>query len=153
MSDASLRALRPEDAGAARALVSAQLGGSLYASRVFEQLDVALGNADPECLSLAAFDGGDVVGFTLYGAIAGAAGVVKLHALIGSERSALSAVVRAITAAGDWRLAVCETPDDTAFHAGGEALREFGFEVEGRIQDLVRDGVDLLILAWRAVMK
>ena len=154
MTEPSVRALQPADAGAARAFVSAQLSGSRYESRVLEQLDAALRGDDPECRAIVAIapDDQGLRGLVLLGTVAGAQGVVKIHALAASNAEvarALGASVQAQCIRSAGRLLVCEVADDPLARVAVHAMRELGFEEEGRIADFVRDATDLLILVWR----
>lgn len=147
MNEVKVRALQPDDAGVARVLVSRQLAGTLYESRILEQLEIAIAGDDPECRALVVI-GPDGRGLALFGDVAGAAGVVKIHALAGDDRVVLQALARAVGDMGA-RMIVCEIADDAPFLVTAKALRELGYE-EGRVADFVRDGVDLLILTWRS---
>lgn len=143
-----LRALLPDDADAARAFVSGQFTNPRYRARALEVLNNALQFEDPEFMALIAFDGepAHLVGITVFGTVAGAHAVVKLHGVITSEPAAARALVDAVrqasTRSGE-RMIVCELPDDRAFGAAVAALEASGFTEEGRVPDFVRDGVAL----------
>jgi predicted GNAT superfamily acetyltransferase len=47
------------------------------------------------------------------------------------------------------RLVICELPNDPPFDVSAVALAARGFREEGRVEDLVRDGVALRLLVWR----
>lgn len=147
MTEMSVRALRGSDFPAARALVSQQFTGTPYEARLFEQLALATTGNDPECQALVAGDAPR--GLALFGSIAGADGVVKVHALVGDDSEALRSLITAVrdTAA---RLIVCEIAGDTPFDVTARILRELGFEDAGRIADYFRDDVPLLVLTWRS---
>ena len=148
MTDAKVRALRPADASAARALVSAQFGGTPYAERFLEQLASATNGGDPECRALVV---GDVpAAAVLFGSVDGAGGVVKLHVLAGNDRRALHSLAAAVRDSNA-RLVVCEMAEEPVFDVTGQILRELGFEEAGRVADFFRDGVDLVILTWRSL--
>ena len=154
MTEPSVRALQPTDAGAARACVSAQLSGSRYELRVLEQLDAALRGDDTECRAMVAtaLDDQGVQGVVLFGTVAGAQGVVRIHALTASNAEvarALGVSVQAQCIRSAGRMLVCEVADDPLARVTVHAMRELGFEEEGRIADFVRDATDLLILVWR----
>jgi hypothetical protein len=148
MTEANVRALRLAEATAARALVSIQFGGTPYEARFLEQLELASKGDDPECRALVAGD--EPCAVVLFGTVAGATSVMKLHALAGNDRSALLALARAVRAT-DVRLIVCELADDAVFAVTGQILRELGFEEAGRVADFFRDGVDLVVLTWRSL--
>ncbi len=155
MDEIELRALMPEDADAARALVVARFAGTRYESRVLEQLDVALTFEDPEYIALLAAEPGSdhLVGLVLFGAVAGAQRVTKLHALLGDDDgtcAALADAVRNVAADSGERMVIAEVPDDAPFRAAMAALRESGYAEEGRVDDFVCEGVGFRFLVWRA---
>ena len=155
MSETELRALMPEDAGAARAVVARLLDGTRYEPRVQEQLAAALAFDDPEHMALLAFARGSArpCGLALFGTVAGAAGVVKLHALLGDDAATcarLAAALQRVARDGGERMIVGELADDAPFAPASAALRERGFVEEGRIADLVADGTALRLLVWRS---
>lgn len=147
MPEVKVRALRPADAAAARALVSAQFGGTPYEARLLEQLALAIKGDDAECRALVAGD--EPCAVALFGSVAGAAGVVKLHALAGDDARALRTLASAVQDT-DARLIVCEIADDAVFGVTGQILRELGFGEAGRVADFFRDGADLIVLSWRS---
>ena len=151
-----LRALMPEDAGAARAFVAEQFSSTRYAPRILEQLDAALQFDDPEYMALLACAEPDArpVGLVLFGTVAGARAVVKVHAIVsGDPRAAdalLDAVYQASAESGE-RMIVCELPDDTPFASTARALAANGYAEEGRVADFVCDGVALRLLVRRLI--
>lgn len=154
MDEIELRPLMPEEADAARALVVARFAGTRYEARVLEQLDVALSFEDPEYIALLAAEPGSdhLVGLVLFGAVAGAQRVTKLHALLGDDEGtclALADAVRRVATDSGERMVVAEVPDDAPFRAATIALRESGYAEEGRVDDFVGDGVGLRFLVWR----
>jgi hypothetical protein len=152
MSELVFRALVSGDGDEARTLVSAAFAGTVYDARMQEQLGIALLGKDLECRGLVALEpeGLRVSALVLYGDIVGARGVVKLHALVGSNRASLRTLVAAVhDASGSARMIVSEIPDDAPFHVTASVLRELGHEEEGRIADFVRDGVSMFLLVKR----
>jgi hypothetical protein len=150
VSELSVRALHPDDAGAARALVSRQFSGTRYAARLLEQLEIAVGGGEPEyCAMVAIAPDAAVRGVALFGDVAGAQKVVKLHLLAGDEFHVLHALAMAVRDANA-RMVVCELADDAAFHVAAAALRDVGFAEEGRVADFVSDGVALLVFVSRS---
>lgn len=144
----------PEDADAARAIVVARLGGTRYEGRVLEQLDVALSFEDPEYMALLAAEplSGQLVGLAMFGAVAGAQRVTKIHALLGDDEAAceaLATAVRTVAADSGERMVIAELPDDTVFRQAVITLRAVGFHEEARVDDFVADGVGLRFLVWR----
>ena len=155
MDELELRPLMPEDAGATRAVIAARLGGTRYEARALEQLDVALTFEDPEYMALLAGepDSGRLTGLVMFGAVAGATRVTKLHALLGDDEStcaALASAVRTVASESGERMVVAELADDLVFDDVIAALRVSGYHEEGRVDDFVADGVGLRFLVWRA---
>lgn len=155
MADVELSALMPEDAVAARAFVASQLRGTRYESRVLEQLDAALAFDDPEYMALLARDGAATVlrGLVLFGTVAGARGVVKVHVLLGQDvrgGEALADAVQTVSRDAGERMLVAEMADDAPFCVAVQALTACGFAEEGRVPDFVRDGVAMRLLVWRS---
>jgi hypothetical protein len=151
MKDLELRALMPDDAGVARALVSEQFANTRYRARALELLDSALRFDDPEFMAILAFtEGGQtLVGLVLFGTVAGARSVVKVHGIVARERETAVALLDAVRAASEHsgeRMIVCELPDDAPFAVASDALEATGFAEEGRVPDFVRDGVALRLL-------
>ena len=149
MSVATVRVLEPSDAASARAFVSAQLPiRSRYRVRILEQLDIALTGTDAEYTGLIAEDatGGGTSGVLLFGPVAGAHGVVKLHAVVATNREMITHLLDALRASrahGARRMIMCELPDDAPFSLLSEVLREHGFAREGRVDDFFSDGIAL----------
>ncbi|MFL5606526.1 MAG: hypothetical protein ACJ8AD_08785 [Gemmatimonadaceae bacterium] len=143
-----LRALMPDDAGAARALVSEQFAGTRYRVRALELLESALRFDDPEHMALLAFaNGGErLVGLALFGTVTGAHAVVKVHGVVARELETAVALLDAVRQASERsgeRMIVSELPDDAPFAVASKALAASGFAEEGRVPDFVRDGVAL----------
>jgi hypothetical protein len=146
-----LRALMPDDAGAARTFVAGQFTNPRYRARALEVLESALEFEDPEFMALLAVDGDPehIVGITVFGTVAGARSVVKLHGVITSDAAAARALVVAVRRASEHsgeRMIVCELPDDAPFATAIAALEADGFVEEGRVPDFVREGVALRLL-------
>lgn len=154
MDEIELRPLMPDDADAVRALIVARLAGTRYEARTLEQLDVALSFEDPEYMGLLATepDSGHIEGLTMFGAVAGAKQVTKVHALLGDEGTcaALAAAVRLVASDSGERMVVAEVPDHRPFRDAVLALRASGFNEEGTVADFVADGIGLRLLVWRA---
>ena len=144
----------PEDAHAARETVIEHFRGTPYLARLLAVLDDALRFDDPEFLCLLAAPGATdpPVGLVLFGTVLGARLVTKIHAVIAADprvQVALLDAVRETCVRSGERLVVCELPHDAPFDVSGVALVARGFREEGRIDDLVRDGVALRLLVWR----
>ena len=138
----------------ARTLVQNVLGGSRHAGRVLEQVHVALTGADDECQALVVAEGDSLVatGIVLFGPVAGANGVLKIHALVGATTDVMMTLASALVFGPQGRAArviVCETADDSACAGPNAALLASAFTHEGRVEDYFADGVNLDILVLR----
>ena len=154
MIDQRVRELVPADADPARDLVHATLGSSRHARRVLEQLEVALSGADVECVALvlAEQDKTPLRAMVLFGPLAGASDVVKLHAIVGVNADAIVSLVNGLMLEPSVRVArmlVCEVADDEACAAAAAALFACAFAREGRVDDFFADGVSLDLMVRR----
>ncbi len=152
MFDTMLRALMPEDHASARALVASHFDGSRYEARLIEQLDAALRFDDPEYLAIIAWSGETPTGLAMFGTVAGAAGVVKLHAVMAIDDETCAALVTAIVAVSadsSERMLVAEVPEDAPWSMCTEALLANGFVEEGRVPDLIDDGISMRLMVHR----
>lgn len=154
MNEPTLRALTPEDADAARALLASRFAGTRYHARLEEQLETALTFDDSEYSSLVAVDStGVLLGVAVFGTLAGAQRCMKLHAFVGGDEGAMTAMARGVAecaAMSAERLIVCELADDAPFSLASAVLQASGYEQEERVPDFFREGVALLILVLRA---
>jgi hypothetical protein len=146
-----LRALMPDDVDEARALISERFDGTRYRTRALELLDEALRFEDPEYMGLVAVEGEPehLVGLILFGAVAGARSVVKVHGVVCRELDAAVALLEAVRRASEnssERMIVCELPDDAPFDISARALAASGYEEEGRVPDFVSDGVAMRLM-------
>lgn len=147
------RPLSPDDHVPARVLLMGTLGVTPYIDRALEVLELAERGHDDEHRALVIARDGTVAGLALFGAVAGAVGVSKLHAAVLAPSVSLgdvgerivSAVVETARRAGA-RLIVAELPDDPAIGQVRALLSSAGFEEEARVPDYYRDGVALALL-------
>ncbi|MBW8768545.1 MAG: hypothetical protein JF589_02175 [Gemmatimonadetes bacterium] len=149
-----VRPLMPADAGSAHALVGNVFRGTPYLERMNEVLESALQFEDPEflCLLAAPEEEAPPDGLVLFGTILGARLATKVHAVVAPDprvQLALIDAVRETCERSGERLVVCELPNDPPFDVSAVALAARGFREEGRVDDLVRDGVALRLLVWR----
>lgn len=147
------RALMPDDADATRAVIRASLHDTRYLGRALEVLDAALAFDDPEFMGLLATNAsGDVESVAVFGTVAGAHRVVKLHGVTGGDGEAcgalLSGIAGACLDAGE-RMIICELPDDVPFTTLALALEDASYRLEGRVPDFIADGIDLRLFVWR----
>ena len=147
----TLRALMPADERAARALLGSHFSGTRYRERMVELLESVLQFDDPEYLAVLAFreSDGELAGLALFGTVAGARAVVKIHAVVARELAVALALLEAVRDASERsgeRLIVCEVPDDAPFSLVADALMTAGYSEEGRVPDFIRDGIALRLL-------
>jgi len=149
------RALSPDDHVPARVLLMGALGVTPYIDRAMEVLQLAERGAgrDDEHRALVIARDGTVAALALFGTVAGAAGVRKLHAaVLAPSVSAADVGQRIVRAVIDEarvegaRLVVAELPDDPAMGQVRALLASEGFEEEARVPDFYRDGVALTLL-------
>jgi hypothetical protein len=141
----------PDDADAARALIAERFDGTRYRARAVEMLDEALRFEDPEYMGLVALDGEPprLVGLILFGTVAGARSVVKVHGVVCRDVDVAVALLDGVRQASEnssERMIVCELPDDTPFAITAEALAASGYAEEGRVPDFVSDGVAMRLM-------
>lgn len=149
---AAPRPLHAGDEEPVRALVYGALGVTPYVDRVMELLDAAE-RSDPESCALVVERDGTVAALALYGPVAGARDVWKIHTILLAPRvdprevgHAVMDALLATTRERNARLLVAELPADAAYGATLSLLRASDFDQEGRISDYYRDGVALLFL-------
>jgi L-amino acid N-acyltransferase YncA len=147
------RVLSRDDHVPARVLLMGALGVTPYIDRAMEVLRLAERGHDDEHRALVIARDGTVAGLALFGAVAGATGVSRVHAaVVAPSVSAADVGERIVTAViddsrhrGD-RLLVAELPDDPAMSQARALLSAAGFAEEGRVPDYFRDGVALTLL-------
>lgn len=129
------------------------LGVTPYIDRALEILEHAERGRDEEHRALVIARDGTVAAIALFGAVAGAIGVTKLHAaVIAPSVSVADIGERIVTAVLDEarregaRLVVAELPDDPALGQVRTLLSSVGFDEEARVPDFYRDGVALTLL-------
>ena len=149
---AAPRPLHAGDEESVRPLVHGSLGGTPYVDRVVELLPAA-GGADPEIRSCVVERDGTVAALALFGPVAGARGVWKLHIVLLAPRIEPREVGRAVmehvvelARREAARMLVAELPADAAYGPTLSLLRSNDFDQDARIPDFFRDDVALLFL-------
>jgi ribosomal protein S18 acetylase RimI-like enzyme len=149
----TFRPLAPPDAAAARTLADATLGGAPFAAGMLAALDEAVTSHTDEYRAVGAHDGSSLVGFVVFGEIAGAIGAGRIY-VVGVEAPArrhgiATALVEAacseLRSRGS-RFAVIELLEEPSLASGLALAHRTGFREEGRVSEYVRDGVGLLLL-------
>ena len=146
------RAIAPDDHVGARVLLMGALGITPYVDRAMEVLQLAERGQDEEHRALLIARDGTVAAMALFGAVAGAMGVLRIHAVVVAPGVGTDVGDRVIAAVADTaraegaRLLVAELPDDPAVGAIRTLLTGAGFQEEARVPDFYRDGVALTFL-------
>jgi ribosomal protein S18 acetylase RimI-like enzyme len=147
------RVLSADDHVAARVLLMGALGVTPYIDRAMEVLQHAERGHDSEHRALVIARDGTVAALALFGAVAGAMGVIRLHAAIVAPSVSVADVgERIVSAVVDTarreggRLVIAEVPDDPVMGQVRALLSSLGFEEEARVPDFYRDGVGLALL-------
>lgn len=129
------------------------LGVTPYIDRVMEVLQLAERGHDAEHRALVIERDGTVAALALFGAVASAMGVSKLHAALVAPSVSVRDVGERIVSAvletsrrEHGRLVVAEMPDDPVMGQVRALLTAVGFEEEARVPDFYRDGVGLVLL-------
>jgi hypothetical protein len=144
------RAARAEELPLALALLDRDFGATSLGERAREVCALAFAERrDGEHRALVAARGVRLAGVVLFGAYAGTVGGARLHALAGDDeaRDALLAAALASCRASGERYLLAELADEPALRPMLDALRRASFIEEARVADLVRDGVDIVMLA------
>lgn len=142
------------DRAALEAFIDRDTAGTAYADVPRYFLRLAFEARSSEARAAVAERNGEVIGFALYGDVAGSAGTARMHFISVAASARLRAVGRSLCAAavadlvaGGARLVIAEVPDDPVLVSGRALLTRCGFAEEARVPDYYRDGVALLILA------
>jgi ribosomal protein S18 acetylase RimI-like enzyme len=145
------------DRSALKAFIDRDLAGTSYAEVPLYFLHLALEGRSAESSAVVAERNGDVMGFALYGHVAGSVGAGRLHFISVTASARLNAIgvglcnaAVASLGAGGARLVVAEVPDDPVLASGHALLARCGFVEAARVEDYYRDGVALMILARSA---
>lgn len=131
------------------------LGVTPYIDRAMEVLQLAERGAghDDEHRALVIERDGTVAALALFGSVAGAMGVQKLHAAVLAPSVSAGDVGQRIVGAvldgarGEGaRIVIAELPDDPAMGQVRALLASAGFEEEARVPNFYREGVALTLL-------
>jgi hypothetical protein len=147
------RPLSIDDHVPTRVLLMGALGVTPYVDRALEVLQRAERGHDVEHRAIVIARDGTVAALALFGLVAGAIGVSKLHAaLVAPSVSVEEVGERIVSAVLDTarreggRLMIAELPDDPVMGQVRALLASVGFEEEARVPDFYRDGVGLTLL-------
>jgi ribosomal protein S18 acetylase RimI-like enzyme len=149
----TVRALVQGDAAAVDAMARPEIERSGYPWSVRSAVDAVLRGNDPESRGLVAVEDGRVVGFAVFGAIAGAVAAGRVQLVVthrDARRRGIAAMLvgRAVAelAADGTRVAFAELPEDPESSSVKRLLIRCRFRIDSRVADYFRDGVDLVIL-------
>lgn len=147
-----VHAAREQDLAAALALVAWEQEKNPWTLRIPEILRAAIDDPEGEYRACVAERDGEIVGFGVYGLIAGARGSGILHGILVAPRSrragiGLRIVLHVATelANAGARVIVAELPGDPCVMRYRALLIAYGFLEETRIDDYYRDGVPQII--------
>ncbi len=150
---AAYRRARDTDRAAMRGLVEHDVAGTPYATVVAYFLRLASEGNESESRAIVADRGGEIVGFALFGEVAGAVRAGRMHFISVTASARLHAIgvglceaaVADLVSTGA-RLIIAEVPDEPLLSPGRALLARCGFSETARVTDYYRDGVDLIIL-------
>ncbi len=136
------------------AFIAHDAAGTPYVEVPRYFLRLALEGRTAESRGIVADRDGEMLGFALYGDVAGAVGTGRIHFIGVTASSRLNAVgvslcdaaVDDLAACGA-RIVVAELPDDPLLVSGRALFARCGFTEVGRVPDYYRDGIALIILA------
>jgi ribosomal protein S18 acetylase RimI-like enzyme len=141
------------DRAAMRGLVDHDVAGTPYATVVEYFLRLFSDGNERESRAIVAERGGEIVGFALFGEVAGAVCAGRMHFVSVTASARLHAIgiglceaaVADLVSTGA-RLIIAELPDELLLSPGRALLVRCGFAETARVADYYRDGVDLVIL-------
>lgn len=147
-----VHAAREEDLAAALALVEFERQKNHWVDRIPELLQDAVLKPDGEHRACVAVRDGEVVGFGVYGIVAGTVGTGILYSVLVAPRSRragigqriLSYIATELANTGA-RMIFAEVPGDPYLMRYRALLISYGFMEESRVEDYYRDGVPQII--------
>jgi ribosomal protein S18 acetylase RimI-like enzyme len=148
----NIRAAREEDLAAALALLDWEKSKNPWIDRVAEMLPESIRNSSNEYIGCIAERDGELIGFGIYGLVAGAINTGSIECVLVAPRSRRAGVARRILdhaltdlRARRARVVFAELPGDPAFLRYRALLLAHGFFEETRIDDYYRDGIPQII--------
>ena len=152
-SAATYRSAVDDDRAAMRALVEHDLAGTPYVTVAEYFLNLASDGDANESRAIVAERTGEVVGFALFGEVAGAIGTGRVHFVSVTASARLHAIgvglceaAVADLASKGTRLIVAEIPDDPLLSPGRALFARCGFAEAARVANYYRDNTDLVVL-------
>ncbi|MDO8501522.1 MAG: GNAT family N-acetyltransferase [Gemmatimonadaceae bacterium] len=147
-----VHAAREEDLAAALALVEFERQKNHWVDRIPELLQDAVLKPDGEHRACVAVRDGEVVGFGVYGIVAGTVGTGILYSVLVAPRSRragigqciLSYIATELSNTGARKI-FTEVPGDPYLMRYRALLISYGFMEESRVENYYRDGVPQII--------
>ena len=147
-----VRAAREGDLAAALALLEWELPKNPWIERVGGLFRDAVRERYPEYKACVAERDGEIVGFGVYGIVAGTVGTGMIHAILVAPRSRRAGIglrileyATADLASRRIRVIFAEMPADPYLVRYRALLLSYGFFEETRIDDYYRDGIPQII--------
>ena len=147
-----VRAAREGDLTAALALLEWELSKNPWMGRTGELLRQAVREKSNEAIACVAERDAELVGFGVYGIVAGTVGTGMIHAVLVAPRSRRAGIgarlleyACADLASRRMRVVFAEMPADPYLVRYRALLISFGFFEETRIEDYYRDGISQII--------
>lgn len=147
-----VHAAREQDLAAALAMLSHEQEKNQWTGRLPELLKAAVDDPKGEYRACVAERDGEIVGFGIYGTVAGAVGTGVLYGVLVAPRSRRAGIglriifhIASELANERARLIIAEVPGDPAIVRYRALLISYGFTEETRIEDYYRDGVPQII--------
>ena len=147
-----VRAAREGDLAAAHALLEWELPKNPWMGRTPELLRDAIRKQGHEAMACVAERDGELVGFGVYGVVAGTLGSAMIHAILVAPRSRRAGIgarlleyACADLASRRMRVVFAEMPADPYLVRYRALLIAFGFFEETRVEDYYRDGIAQII--------
>lgn len=147
-----VHAAREEDFAAALALVEWELQKNSWMERIPELLREAVINPAGEYRACVAMRDGELIGFGVYGLVAGTTGTGVIHTVLVAPRSRRAGIAQRLMlymhgelANAGVRAIFAEVPGDPCVMRYRALLISYGFMEEARIEDYYRDGVPQIV--------
>lgn len=147
-----VHAAREQDLAAALALLAWEQDKNPWVERIPELLRSAVDDPRGEYRACVAERDGEIVGFGVYGLVAGSVGTGIIYGVLVAARSRRAGIglrivyhIAADLAEGGARLIVAEIPGDPAVMRFRALLIAYGFREETRIDDYYRDGIPQIV--------
>ncbi len=134
-----------------RQVAATELASTPYPNAPRAAIDGLIDGSDPDARAIVAVDKGRIVGFVIFGTFAGSDGAGRLQLVVtapelrrmGIGQRLVEGAIAELHASGA-RFALVEMPADPALAIATALLERCGFQVDARVRDFYRDGIDLV---------